>query len=298
MLTDTERDGARAGHAADEIGQRIGVEVRNIGIPPRPAILAEIDHEMARESPDFRHLSDIIGSDVGLAASVIKVANSPFFGMGKRVRSVTEALLVLGLKITVHTIAGAVLERTFPKVPSLDRFWDSAARVAHLSRWIAQRLHWRGNPNPDDAYTFGLFRDCGIPLLMIPFPEYVDVLKHANAERERCFTAIEDEALAINHASVGSELAEDWLLPDEVVFAIQHHHAAAALGAASAVPSIAQQLIAVAHLAEHLIQANTGLSQTAEWEKLGAASLAVLGLDDADLEALIANARDLAATGA
>ena len=41
---------------------------------------------------------------------------------------------------------------------------------------------------PDDAYTYGLFRDCGIPILMKKFPGYVDVLKAANAETEKGFT--------------------------------------------------------------------------------------------------------------
>lgn len=95
---------------------RIGTEIRNIGIPPRPAILSRIEGEMRKDEPDFRLLAEIIGSDVGLAASVTKVANSSFFGFGRRVRSIPESLLVLGLKMTVHTIAGIALQKTFPRI--------------------------------------------------------------------------------------------------------------------------------------------------------------------------------------
>ena len=267
---------------------RIGNEIRNIGIPPRPEILGRIGQEMHKDEPDYRHLAAVIGSDVGLAGSVIKVSNSPFFGFSKKVRSVPEALLVLGLKVTIQTIAGIALQRTFPHVPSLERFWDSAANSARVSGWLAQRLGQRAGVRPDDAYTFGLFRDCGIPVLMIPFPEYRDILKQANCEAKRLFTAVEDEVLAINHAIVGSELAEDWLLPRETVEAIRHHHEIDALEgelAGRLAPST-PKLIAIAQLAEHLIQICSGLSRTLEWNKLGAACQRVLEIQDQELAEL------------
>lgn len=278
-----------------EIEVRIGTEIRNIGIPPRPAILGRIENEMRKDEPDFRMLADIIGSDVGLSASVIKVANSPFFGFGKRVRSIPEALLVLGLKLAVKTIAGIALKKTFPRVPSLDRFWDSAAKTAHLSSWLAMRLKDRIKVRPDDAYTFGLFRDCGIPVLMVPFPEYARVLKSANEEKERIFTIVEDEVYAINHALIGSELAEDWRLPDELTLAIRYHHEPSAvtnLGEKS-LPVLSQQLIAISHLAEHLIQKTTGLNQTNEWGKLGSKCLMLLNITDGELSDLERESGDI-----
>jgi HD-like signal output (HDOD) protein len=267
---------------------RIGNEIRNIGIPPRPRILDQIDAEMRKDEPDFRHLASVIGSDVGLAASVIKVSNSPYFGFDKKVRSVPEALLVLGLKVTIQTIAGIALQRTFPHVPSLERFWDSAANSARVSGWLAQRLGARAGVRPDDAYTFGLFRDSGIPVLMIPFPEYRDILKQANNEAVRLFTAVEDEALSINHALVGSELAKDWLLPRETAAAILHHHEIGAYGSelADRLPPAALKLIAITQLAEHLIQICSGLNRTMEWNKLGSACQRVLELHDEELTEL------------
>lgn len=274
---------------------RLHTEIRNIGIPPRPAILDKIDAEMRKDEPDFKHLAEIIGSDVGLAASVIKVANSPFFGFGKQARSVAEALLVLGLKTVIHTIAGHALKNTFPRVPSLERFWDSAAQTARVSGWLAQRLRGQVRVRPEEAYTFGLFRDCGIPVLMIPFPEYPRILAQANAETQQSFTAVEDGLLSINHALVGAELAEDWRLPAEIHRAIRQHHDAALLAepAADREQEAMRQLIALAQVAEYLIQENTGLNRTREWDKLGAACLALLSLDAGALAVLLADCREV-----
>ena len=102
--------------------------MRDIGIPPRPAILSEIDREMEKDDPDFGVLAKLIGSDVALAAGLIKTTNSPFFGFGKKVRTVHEAMLVLGLKVVIRTIAGLALKNLFPYVPNLERFWDASDR--------------------------------------------------------------------------------------------------------------------------------------------------------------------------
>lgn len=272
----------------EKLKEHLEISVRSIGIPPRPAVLVEIEAEMKRGDPDYQRINDIIGADVGLAAAVIKVANSPFFGMGRRVRNVPDALLVLGLRLTVHTIAGIILQRVFPNVPSLEDFWDSSARVARVSRWLAQQLRTQTSVPPDDAFTCGLFRDCGIPLIMAPFPEYAEVLKTANADRERCFTEIEDEAIAMNHAAFGADLAQEWSLPAETCLAIRHHHDRRALIGIGAVqlPQAVRELIGITQLAEYLVQLNRGCSMSCEWDKLGSPTLAVLDIDPEQMTGL------------
>lgn len=278
-----------------EIEKRMRAEVRDIGIPPRPVILEQIDREMAKEEPDFGLLASLIGSDVALAAGLIKTTNSPYFGFSKRVRSVREALMVLGLRVIARTIAGLALQKAFPHVPSLERFWDASATTARVAGWLAQHLGDVCPVRADDAYTFALFRDCGVPVMMIPFPEYPEVLKRANGEENLPFTAVEDQALALNHAIVGAELAENWLLPEDIHQAIRHHHHRDALTAdhPTALTPASRRLIAIAQLAEHLIQQHTGRNQTREWQKLGEACLDVLGLIPDDLPQLLVDSREV-----
>jgi HD-like signal output (HDOD) protein len=204
-------------------------------------------------------------------------------------------LLVLGLKLTVTTIAGIALQRAFPNVPNLDRFWDASSRMARVSGWLAQRLKGRVRFRAEDAYTFGLFRDCGMPVLMIPFPEYRNILKQAESDKERLFTAIEDELLSINHAIVGAELAEDWMLPAEICEAIRYHHYAPAIDGdvAAIIPENASRYIALTMLAQHLIQRYTDLYPDQEWNKLGPASLALLQVTPEELAELEADAGEV-----
>lgn len=270
--------------------------LRDIGIPPRPAILDHIAEEMERPEPDFRRLASIISADVALAAGLLRTANSPYFGFETRSKTVMQALLMIGLESASRAIAGLVMRRIFPPLPAIERFWDGSARIARTSGWLVRKLGVRDNVRADDAYTYGLFRDCGIPILMKKFPGYFDVLKAANADPEKSFTAIEQTRCPTNHALVGSLMAHSWLLPDELGDAIRHHHDGGALASTpQGVGPAAARMVALGQLAELLVQRSTGMSMTCEWGKLGDVCRTILGIDGEAVETLVAEASTVVA---
>lgn len=261
--------------------------MRDIGIPTRPTILDRINTEMHKDEPDFHHLAHLISSDVGLGAGLISIANSPYFGFRGRARSVNEALMMLGLDVSGRAIAGLILRRIFPNSVAMERFWHASSIVARLSGWLAQQTDSAHKLRSDDAYTFGLFRDCGIAILLNRFSNYPNVLKHANGELEMSFTAVEEKECPTNHAVVGSMLAQSWWLPEEITMAIRYHHDYQILQQGDGELAMASRsLIATAQFAEHLLQHHTGLSKTCEWEKSAPICLELLGIEEDDLPAM------------
>ena len=260
--------------------------IQDIGIPPCPTILQKFMAEANKESPDYRRLEQILGTDVGLAASLIKTANSSFFGARQQARSVHTALMILGLKTSTIAVAGIVLRQAFPKLQNMQRFWNGSARISRLSGWLGLQLDIRGLRS-DDAYTFGLFRDCGIAVLLGRFTDYQSVLGEANRDLQRSFTQVEEATLPTNHTAVGASLASNWGLPADIVAAIRSHHDSAALNASEAgLSQTSKRLIATSQLAEHMVQRRLKLSMTEEWAKLGPACLQVLQIDEAQMETL------------
>jgi HD-like signal output (HDOD) protein len=139
----------------------------------------------------------------------------------------------------------------------------------------------------EDAYTYGLFRDCGIAILLQRVPKYDLVLRDANTDCVNRFTDIERSRLPTDHAILGGLMAQDWWLPDTMCQAIRGHHDPDLLdGSDPKVGVITQHLIAVGQLAEYLLQQSTGESMTCEWSKLGAHCMDVLELSDDDLAEL------------
>lgn len=273
---------------SSSLEENIGIAIRDIGIPPRPTVLTEIETEMAKDEPDFTHLAKVISADVALSAALLRTTNSPYFGLDKKVRSVPEALLLLGLNLTIRTIAGIELRKIFERTPHLERFWDESGTTARVSGWLAKRLRKCCWVRPEDAYTFGLFHDCGIPVIMSPFPQYRSVLAQANAEKTERFTDVEDRLIGANHAEMGAMLAESWSLPAEIIEAIRYHHHLDLLVSDDhpEASAIATPLIAITQLAEHLIYRRIGSGNTFEWEKIAKIAQQILNIDEAKIDEL------------
>lgn len=263
-----------------------------VDIPPCPEILIRIIAETRKDEPDFNKLTDLISADVALAAGLLKATNSPFFIRPQRARSVHDALSILGLRVASHTIAGIVLRKAFPDSPSMIRFWDASARTARLCAWLAMKLDIPGL-NPDDAFTYGLFHDCGIPVLIARFPNYKDVLGKANQDTETEFTVREESLVQTNHAVVGCALAQRWWLPEDMYVAILHHHQLKAIADGSDLPRSSRLFIATTQFAEHIVQEQLGLDLTQEWPKLGPACLRLLKIDEDDLAFLYEEAKQV-----
>jgi HD-like signal output (HDOD) protein len=273
--------------------QIVAGELDNIKIPARPAVLLNLQREMGVAEPDFQKIEEIITMDVAISASLVKIANNPTLGLSRQVRSIKEALHLLGLS-TVRTVVMAIaLRQSFAKTKSLERFWDSSARIAHLTSWLAANLVVDGRKiRPDEAFTFGLFRDCGIAVLMSMYADYLEILARANAESQHPFTSIEVDELGLDHAMIGGMLVREWELPEEFRQAVERHHEVEAIEgtASTGISDTSRILIALAQLAEHLFQALTGLNKTCEWQKLGGSCLTVLELTEANVAELLAQA--------
>jgi HD-like signal output (HDOD) protein len=270
--------------------------LNGIGIPPRPIIIDRITQEMRKDEPNFNYLGQLITADVSLAASLIKMANSPYFGLQGRARSVNDAVLMLGLKVTSRAIAGLSLRRAFPASPQLERFWSASAQTAALSGWLVSALEIPGL-RADEAYTFGLFRDCGIPVLQRRFSNYEQTLVRANDELEQPFTHVEIEQYSTDHATIGCLLAQNWWLPEEICLAIRHHHDMQVINAIeTSLPATSLQMIAVSQTSEYLLQLITGLSHTCEWTKLGASCLRLLNITQVELPGLCKKAVEVLET--
>ncbi len=277
-------------HQPNPVDNLFERSILDVGIPPCPAILDRFMTEARKSDPNYQRLAMIITADVSLSAGLIKTANSPYFGVRQRVRSTNEALSVLGLNVASRAVAGIILRKSFPNLPNLERFWDASARIARISGWLALQLNIKGM-QADDAYTFGLFRDCGIPVLLGRLPNYASVLAKANLEATKSFTVVEEEEFPTNHSMVGCVLAQSWWLPEEICLAIRNHHDKENLSSAYVkLPMLSRRLIAISQLAEHIIQQQLGFSITQEWGKLGEDCLRILGITPEQLAQLLIEA--------
>ncbi|QRM19285.1 HDOD domain-containing protein [Dechloromonas sp. TW-R-39-2] len=245
--------------------------LQGVDIPPCPAVLIALDAELKKDAPDQRDIVRLVSKDVALSGQLMRIANSPAFSGGHKLTSILQALNVLGTQQIFNLLVSQLMKAALSDSSgiSMDRFWESSAQTANLSAELARRLRC---VRPDVAYTFGLFHDCGIPLIMKRFPQCREVLAEANATEELKFTEVEDRALGTNHAVVGYFLARRWHLPDFVAEGILHHHDYSVLANPGRVSDDARGLIAICVLAEHIIRLHNQGDGEHEWAKAASAA--------------------------
>ena len=258
--------------------------LRGFEIPPCPAILTELQATLKRKDFDTRDIARLISRDVALAAAVIRVANSPALGLRRRADSIGTALSLLGSQQMLNLVVAELLKRaaSSDRGMRLERFWERAALTAGTCSRLAQRL---GGVSRDLAYCFGLFRDCGIPLMMRRFPDYKATLQLANAS-ERPFTRVEDERHGVDHAVIGYLLARSWRLADSLCAAIGSHHELSTLEAdhESGLCGESCALIALGLVSERVVNLFQHSPEESEWRRGCARVAGFFALSEAELD--------------
>lgn len=270
--------------------QSVDALIKTIRIPPRPSLLADVQAELALDDPDPKRLAKVIAHDVAMSASLLKLANSPFFGLRLKAKSVDHAVTLLGLKQCGVLLTGIIARQTVQvEKVSLVKFWDFSAKRAQAMSQFARRL--KVCP-VDIAHTFGLFCDIGVPLLLERFPDYSQTLDIANQCLSDKFTAVEQERHATSHTAIGSLLSRTWGLQEEITTAILLHHDYAVLDD-SGTDERVRSLIALSLLAEYGILRYHGEEYSCEWEKGGQLASHFLGLSSDEIEDLFEELHEL-----
>lgn len=262
-----------------------GIRPPDLILPPRPKAMMVLMEEMPRPEPDLKRVTQSIQADPALSGAMLKVVNSPAFGLTRKAASISQAISYLGLR-NINTIASGLALRQAMASPGqgLERFWDTAEQVAVLCATLTHRI--RGIPK-DEAYTVGLFHDCGIPMLMQRFPNYKDTLLRANKGEGKSFDQVEQDELATSHTSVGYFVAKSWHLPEDICYAILLHHSPEAFLPDGGVSDMTKNFIGLILLAGHIHHQRTRSALDVEWERLGAMVLAHFGMNEEEYLELV-----------
>lgn len=265
---------------ASTLDQSIDALVKTIRIPARPALLIDLQRELADAEPSPSRLAKIIANDVALSASLLKLTNSSFFAMRLKAKSVEHAVNLLGMEQCGLLMMGILARQSIGAGDTTFlKFWDFSSKRAQAMTLLAKRIPVCSS---DVAHTFGLFCDIGVPLLSERFPSYPDTLAKANLALNDLFTVVEDRHHMTNHAAIGALMARTWGLPDEISTAILLHHDYPEL-ADAATDEPVKGLIALALLAEYAIQKYQGQDVSVEWQKGGDYACQFLGLSEDDV---------------
>lgn len=254
---------------------------RSFIIPPRPEILAELKNIMDQEDPNLTDISEVISKDVALSAAILKLINSPAFGLARTVSDIKQAVMFLGFNGVYSLVQGLKLKQAFATGKcsiSLERFWDSAEEIAQVALYIGSQI--KAKVPGENLYTLGLFHDCGVPVLAMKFDDYVKVLGEANRNYEQTQCEIEQQRYNTDHATIGYFISTSWHLPKDICKLILRHHDRDFLNNIDG--SVEQLSFAALKMAENIVYTERRHVASPDWAHVKESVLDVLGFSEDD----------------
>ncbi|MFZ1954662.1 MAG: HDOD domain-containing protein [Desulfobacterales bacterium] len=209
---------------AEELKKRI---LSNLsGLPSMPQIVFKAHEIMEDPNSSTRKVAELIETDQAIAAKVLKMANSAYYGMSGKVSSVQHAAVVLGDKALSElvTLAGTsrlLGNKLYGYAMDSGELWRHSMTVAFGSKIIAQQ-HMPQLEN--DAFSVGLIHDVGKLVLDRPVLNRKSLFDEFMAAGDKTFLSAENRILGFDHAEIGYDICQQWQIPDTLAKAIRYHH--------------------------------------------------------------------------
>ncbi|WP_440055193.1 HDOD domain-containing protein [Pseudoalteromonas sp. T1lg65] len=261
-------------------------------LPTKPHILQQLQNELHQAEPDLAKVAAIVAEDVGASAAVLKVINSPAYGLARTITDIRQAVMFLGVNCITQLVTGYLLENAFQQAQCsipLQQFWDNAADISQVAMVIGQ--HLKSSVPVENLQLLGLFHDAGIPAMAVKYSDYGEVLQAAIARPENNLAHYEKQKYPANHMIVGYFLASSWHLPKAICQMILRHHDVTFLDEKRDEAEL--QTFAALKLAENLCFEAKHFRSAADWHVFKDKVFVVLNLDDDQYTDLKEDAEEL-----
>lgn len=193
-----------------------------------PHVAIRVTQMAGSDTATMQDFEQVIKLDPVLVIRLLRLVNSPYFGLSSQVESIAKAVVFIGMKHLRNIVAVEGLRNFFTAKEkevefSRKNLWVHSATVAILAQMISRRIF---GEDGEDVFLAGIIHDIG---LIVEDQLVGESLRrvcttYLAAGQQAIMTDIEDNIIGTNHAKVGRLLAASWHLPEEVVEAIRFHH--------------------------------------------------------------------------
>lgn len=205
----------------------IRTEVENINeIISMPTVLAELMSELNKSESATYKIVRLVETDPALTGNVLRVVNSPFYGLRWRVNSVSSAIALLGIAETSRLLLAFYMKQRLLSLNQkqqgfLDLLWKHSVNTAAAARLIVKEF---GILAGGKEFTAGLLHDMGKIVLVQYFPDELAMINRMVKELEIEDVQAESQVVAVSHTEIGGMLADRWRLPLEFGEVMRLHH--------------------------------------------------------------------------
>ena len=220
--------------------------IRNL--PSVPAITYEVSKLLNNSKTSASDLGDVISRDQGLVTKILTVANSPLYGLPRRVATIDFAIVILGFDHIKHIVIALSMLESFRS--SQKDNWDSQSYLNHslftasAAKRVADEM---GYAKPGEVFTAGLLHDIGVILIQKYFNKEFNLICEMVESQQMLYLKAEEKMLGLTHQEMGQYLMNQWNFPESLGDSIAHHHRPS--------ESVNNKVLAsIIHLADYMTQ--------------------------------------------
>lgn len=201
-------------------------------MPPLSPVVHKIIIVANDVTSSAQHLTDVIQLDPVLTAKVIRMVNSAYFGLPQEIKSLKQAVVMLGIN-TIKNVAlsSALMGKIALTKGVLDpeEFWKHSIGVAVASKLIAQRLGV-DKKLLEEFFIAGLIHDIGKVLMNNFFPDEMQQIIETSQSKGGLIIDIEKNVLGLTHEEIGIAIGKKWNFEKNLLYAVGRHHLPVAKG--------------------------------------------------------------------
>lgn len=197
-------------------------DLQKIELPSVPQVALKVLKILEEPNVTLTKIEEVVMADQALTAKILKIANSAFYGLRRKVQVVTEAVNVMGFKTLRDIVLMTSIKEVYKVFGIIEKkIWEHGVGVSLASGILADFVPFI---KKDEAYIAGLLHDVGKIILNNNFPkEYANCMSIVN-QNKISFIQVERELFGIDHSEVGEMLAEKWGFSEDLKTVILNHH--------------------------------------------------------------------------
>ncbi len=191
-------------------------------LPTIPVVATKIMQLMESETTTADDLARVISSDPAIAARVLKISNSSFYGAQRMIKTLPHAIMMLGMLTLKSVVVAASIKQIYQPYGLTEKLlWEHSYGTGLMARMIAMMMQ---RVNPDEAFLGGLFHDIGKQLMNhLEEEKFSEVMQHCYNDGTP-FYKMEHELFKYGHAEAGAMVIKKWNFPEHLVRAVEMHH--------------------------------------------------------------------------
>ena len=197
----------------------------DVQIPSLPDVYYDFKKAMDDPEGSFDEISNIIATDPGLSARLLRIVNSAFYGFPSQIETISHAIGVVGLEQLNNLVISTVIMERFKGIPdsvmNMDSFWKHSIACGLAAKIISSH---KEEPNTERFFVAGMLHDIGRLVIALTAPfNILSVFMRCKAENISLQEA-EKDILGFTHADVGKHLLKTWSLPVFHQEIVSNHH--------------------------------------------------------------------------